>query len=270
MLALVVTIGLAFVPGLSPIAQIAASLGFLGLLALYMRNEKTVRLFRARIPVFALIFLILGTLGAVASTVLWVLPDGPEDPRVPVTITSACLLLTAYLSGRYHDPIELRSLRLGAAIATGGLHVSGTGQSSGCGAHSRIARCPRCGTSISRRSRDTLDEVRFALLLTLAALATSAGATPRMRPYRATPRGSRSSRASPSSRQAPIAAASRSRARPRSTSATTAAPGSRRSPPAAASAHSRGHRICARSRYRRTTASSCGRSRAEVAPRLWW
>jgi len=115
-IALVALVGLAFVPGLSAAGRVAGSLAFIGLLALYLRREKKVNLRVARVPLASLILLILGTLGAIASIVLWVLPDGPKDPRIPVTATGGFLLVSAFLSARYHDPVELRSLRLGGAL----------------------------------------------------------------------------------------------------------------------------------------------------------
>ncbi|MBA3498861.1 MAG: DUF418 domain-containing protein [Myxococcota bacterium] len=112
-LALVALIAIAFVPGLGSSAAIAGSLAFISLMALYMRSEKKV--FK-RIPVFSFLFLLLGTLGALASIALWLVPDGPKDPRVPVTTISGLFLLIAFLSARFHNPVELRPLRLGVAL----------------------------------------------------------------------------------------------------------------------------------------------------------
>jgi uncharacterized protein len=114
--ALVVLVGLAFVPRLSAAGAIAGSLAFIGLLALYMRREKKVNIGIARIPLFSLLFLIIGILGAAASVVLWMLPEGPKEPRVPVTAFSGVLLLAAFLSAKFHDPAERRSLRLGIGV----------------------------------------------------------------------------------------------------------------------------------------------------------
>ena len=116
LIALAALVGLAFVPGLGAAGRVAGSLAFIALLALYLRGEKKVSLRRARVPLFSLIFWILGTLGAIASIVLWLLPEGPKEPRIPVTTISSFLLITAFLSAKYHDPVELRSLRLGLGI----------------------------------------------------------------------------------------------------------------------------------------------------------
>lgn len=116
LIALAALVGLAFVPGLSAAGQVAGSLAFIGLLALYLRSEKKVNLRFARLPLFSFIVLILGTLGAIVSIVLWVLPEGPKEPRLPMTTMSGSFLITAFLSARYHDPVERRSWRLGVSI----------------------------------------------------------------------------------------------------------------------------------------------------------
>jgi uncharacterized membrane protein YeiB len=116
LIALVALVGLAFVPGLSAAGRVAGSLAFIALLALYLRSEKKVNLRRVPVPLFSLIFLIIGTVGAIASIVLWVLPEGPKEPRIPVTTISGLLLITAFLSAKYHGPVELRSLRLGVGV----------------------------------------------------------------------------------------------------------------------------------------------------------
>lgn len=111
-IALVALIGIAFVPGLRASAGIAGSLAFIGLVAIYMRSEKKVR----GIPLFSFIYLILGTLGALASIALWVAPGAPTEPRIPVTMFSTLLLVIAFLSARYRNPVELRPLRLGVGM----------------------------------------------------------------------------------------------------------------------------------------------------------
>lgn len=116
LIALAALIGLVLVPGLGPAGSIAVSLAFIGLLALYLRSEKEVRLPLVRIPLFSFIVMVLGTIGAIASILLWVLPGAPTGPRLPVTTISGFLLINAFLSAKYRDPVELRSLRLGVAV----------------------------------------------------------------------------------------------------------------------------------------------------------
>lgn len=118
LIALVILVGLAFVPGLGAIGVVAGSLAVIGILALYLRSERRVGPRRARVPLVSFLFAILGTLGAIAATVLWALPEGPKEPRIPVTALSGLLLLAAFLSAKYREPVALRPLRLGVAIYT--------------------------------------------------------------------------------------------------------------------------------------------------------
>jgi len=113
-IAIVALIALAFVPGLGAAGAVAGSLAFIGLLAIFMRSEKM--MLRGRVPLFSFIFGILGTLGVLVSIALWVLPDGPKEPRIPVTVMAAMLLLTAFLSAKYRNPVELRPLRMGVGM----------------------------------------------------------------------------------------------------------------------------------------------------------
>jgi uncharacterized membrane protein YeiB len=116
LIALAVLVGLAFIPGLSGSALVAGGLAFIALLAIYMRREKLVNLRFTRLPLASLILWILGAVGAIASIVLWVVPEVPKEPRIVVTTLGAFLLITAFLSARYHQPVELRTLRVGVSL----------------------------------------------------------------------------------------------------------------------------------------------------------
>src|ERR1041384_712399 len=59
---------------------------------------------------------ILGVVGAIVSIVLWLVPAIPKDLRIPVTMLGAFLLVTGFLSARYHQPVALRSLRVGVSL----------------------------------------------------------------------------------------------------------------------------------------------------------
>ena len=115
-IALAVLVGLAFVPGLGASGLVAGSLAFIALLAIYMRREKLVNLRFTRLPLVSLIFWILGAVGAIVAIVLWMVPALPKELRIPVTAISAFLLTTAFLSARYHQPVELRTLRVGVSL----------------------------------------------------------------------------------------------------------------------------------------------------------
>lgn len=118
LIALAVLVGIGFIPGMDPVFAIAAGLGSVSLLALYLRNERQVTLRGHRLPLFSALLLALCLLGAVAAVILWVLPNGPKDPRIPVTLASVSLLVLGTLSAKFHDPRVLRELRLGVTLYT--------------------------------------------------------------------------------------------------------------------------------------------------------
>ncbi|MDB5910194.1 MAG: hypothetical protein JWP34_4308, partial [Massilia sp.] len=111
--AIVVCIGLAFIPGFGPGAGGAAgTLAFAGLIALYMRNEKR----PLSMPVMALILLVLGVVALAAAAVMFALNVGPAEARGPAAGGGSLLLVLSFLANKYHDPIEARPWRAGAAI----------------------------------------------------------------------------------------------------------------------------------------------------------
>jgi uncharacterized membrane protein YeiB len=116
LIALAILVGLAFIPGLGASALVAGGLAFIALLAIYMRREQLVNLRFTRLPLASLILWILGAVGAITSIVLWLVPGLPTQLRTAVTLIGAFLLLTAFLSARYHQPVELRSLRVGVSL----------------------------------------------------------------------------------------------------------------------------------------------------------
>lgn len=118
LMALAMLIGIGFIPGMDPVFAIAAGLGTVSLLALYLHNERQVTLRRHRLPLFSAVLLALSLLGAIAAVVLWVVPNAPKDPRIPVTMASVSLLVVGALSAKFHDPRALRELRLGVTLYT--------------------------------------------------------------------------------------------------------------------------------------------------------
>ncbi|MDL2356196.1 MAG: DUF418 domain-containing protein [Pseudomonadota bacterium] len=111
--AIAVAIGMAFIPGFGPGAGGAAgALAFSGLIALYMRNEKR----PLSLSVMSLILLVVGAIGFIAATVMLTMKVGPVEARGPIFSISALFLLLSFLSNKYHNPIEARPWRAGAAI----------------------------------------------------------------------------------------------------------------------------------------------------------
>jgi uncharacterized protein len=60
--------------------------------------------------------LLAGTLVSISAVVLWLLPDGPIEPRWPMTVFGPLLFLTGWLSWKYHQPADQRAVRMAAAI----------------------------------------------------------------------------------------------------------------------------------------------------------
>lgn len=129
LLGIAVAIGLAFIPKWGSAGAVAGGLAAAGLLAMYLRSGKRVRIFRHAIPLFSFLVLLIGSLLIVAAAVLWLLPDGPIEPRLPLSIFGPLLVLAGGLSWKFYEPEEKRSLRLavsvymflGIAIIAGGL-----------------------------------------------------------------------------------------------------------------------------------------------------
>lgn len=114
--ALVGLVGLGFIPKLDPLWGVAGSLAYVGVVAMFLRGEKRMTLRGRSLPVFSFVFLLLGTLAAIAAAVLWSLPQGPKEPRIPVTILGTTLLAVGVFSAKFHNPLEARPRRLAIAL----------------------------------------------------------------------------------------------------------------------------------------------------------
>lgn len=112
-LAIAAFAGLAFVPGFSEAGGVAAALALSSLYALFMRNEKIVKIRGFSRPIVSFLFLVVGIVAVIAAVALWVIPGAPKDPKVPVTIASGMFLLLSHLSNKYHNPVSERSWRTG-------------------------------------------------------------------------------------------------------------------------------------------------------------
>ena len=111
-----VAAGLAFIPGWGDVAAVAIGLASAGLLAIYLRSGKQVRIYGHGIPLFSFLLLSIGSLLVVAAAVFWLLPDGPVEPRLPLSIFGPLLVVAGWLSWRYYEPAEKRSVRLAVSI----------------------------------------------------------------------------------------------------------------------------------------------------------
>lgn len=114
--ALAALVGLGFLPKMEPLWGVAGSLAFVGAAALYLRGEKRVSLRGLSLPRWSFVVLILGTLAALGAVLLWLLPHGPKEPRIPLTLISAAVLTLGLLSARFHDPLDARFRRMGLTL----------------------------------------------------------------------------------------------------------------------------------------------------------
>ena len=129
LIGIAIAIGLAFIPERGHVGAVAGGLAAAGLLAIYLRSSKRVRIFRHRLPLFSFLVLLVGSLLTVAAAVFWLLPDGPIEPRLPLSIFGPLLILAGWLSWKFYEPEEKRIVRLavsvylflGVAITAGGL-----------------------------------------------------------------------------------------------------------------------------------------------------
>ena len=109
-----VAVGIAAkVEDLFPVAGI---LSFMGLLALYLRGERTVSLRGHQLPVFSVILMSMGALALLAVGVMAVLPAAPKEALGPVGTLGMIGLVLGWLSSRGHANVVKRPLRLGVAV----------------------------------------------------------------------------------------------------------------------------------------------------------
>jgi uncharacterized protein len=115
-MACAVLIGLGFIPDADAFFGVAGGLAVMGLLALYLRGEKRLGWRGISMPVFSVILLLAGVLTSIAAIGFWVWPDGPTEPRAPLSVFGPLLFVTGWLSWKYHQPAEKRSLRMALSI----------------------------------------------------------------------------------------------------------------------------------------------------------
>jgi hypothetical protein len=69
------------------------------------------------LPIFCFLLMLLGTGLCIAAVVLWLLPDGPVAPRLPLSVFGPMVLIAAWLSWKYHEPADKRSVRLAISLS---------------------------------------------------------------------------------------------------------------------------------------------------------
>jgi uncharacterized protein len=129
LIGIAVAAGLPFIPGWGEAAAIPIGLALAGLLAIHLRSGKHVVVRGHAVPLFSFLLLVIGSLLVVTAAVFWLLPDGPVEPRVPLSVFGPLLVVAGWLSWKYYEPAEKRSVRLavgiyvflGIAITTAGI-----------------------------------------------------------------------------------------------------------------------------------------------------
>ena len=116
LIALAVLVGLGFIPRADPFFGVAGGLATTGLLALYLRGKKNISFRGVSIPLASFLVLLAGTAMSIAAVVLWLLPNGPLEPRIPLSVFGPLLLVLGGLSWKFRDPVELRSLRMAVGM----------------------------------------------------------------------------------------------------------------------------------------------------------
>ncbi len=112
--AIAVCVGLGFLA--EPFFAVAGGLAAAGLNAIYLRSEKKLRWRGRAVPLYCAILMAVGALMSIAAAVLWVLPDGPTDPRGPLTVIGPLLAFTGWLLWKGYEPADKRALRLAVAV----------------------------------------------------------------------------------------------------------------------------------------------------------
>ncbi len=116
LIGIAVTVALGFLPDMDNFFGVAAGLGVTLLIMLYLRGEKRVKIRSLSFPIVSFILLLIGTLLSTAAVVFWLLPDGPVEPRLPLSVFGPILFITGWLSWKYYEPVEKRSLRMAVSL----------------------------------------------------------------------------------------------------------------------------------------------------------
>lgn len=116
MIGCAVLVGLGLIPDAEPFFAIAGGLASMGLFALYLRGTKRLSWRGISMPLFSFLLLLAGALVSIGAVLFWLLPDGPIEPRWPMTVFGPALFFTGWLSWKYHEPADKRPVRMALAI----------------------------------------------------------------------------------------------------------------------------------------------------------
>lgn len=107
--------GFRFIPGMESFGAVLGGIIFMSIIALYVRNEKTTSVFGMRVPLFSAILAVLGVLVSSAAVISFFVAK-MHEAQTPLCLAAFFILLSAWLSGRYYQPVELRLCRTGSFL----------------------------------------------------------------------------------------------------------------------------------------------------------
>jgi uncharacterized membrane protein YeiB len=116
LISIAIAIGLGSIPGLRDFFAAAAGLAAAGLIALYLRSEKRLNIRGRGVPLFSFLLLLLGSVLIIAAAVFWLLPDGPVEPRLPLSVFGPLVFVAGWMSWKYSEPADKRSVRLAVSL----------------------------------------------------------------------------------------------------------------------------------------------------------
>ena len=112
-----VLLGLGAITGLDGFTRIAGGLAVAGLIALYLRGDTQRVNWRSRSwPVVPFLLMVAGPVMSVAALVLWLLPNGPVGPRMPLTLMGPLLFGAGWLAWKFHEPARKRLVRTAVGL----------------------------------------------------------------------------------------------------------------------------------------------------------
>ena len=105
-------VGVCFIPGMNSFGVVVAGIAYMGVLGLFIRNEKMVNVFGKKMPLFSVLFLVAGVVASLVAVACWLVPAG-KDGRNPMTVMAVAFLFIAFLSAYFHQPASARFWRAG-------------------------------------------------------------------------------------------------------------------------------------------------------------
>jgi uncharacterized protein len=189
-IACAVLVGLGFIPEADAFYRVAGGLAVMGLLALYLRGEKRLAWRGVSMPVACFVLMLAGALMSIAALVFWLLPAGPIEPRLPLSVFGPLLFVVGWLSWKYHEPAAKRSLRMAVSIYV----FAGVGMTA-MGLVQRFAPDPMIALAAAGRAEAAAAPAPIAATAAKPEVASAARAASSAKPVAEKPKKSKAERA---------------------------------------------------------------------------